>query len=163
RTMLTVIGVSIAIAAVVALVSITDGYQHTVQAQYASHGVDLVVVKAGVANRATSTLHEVLGQRLEHLDAVTKVTVSLTLHVTFEKSSIETHSINGWPPDSFAFNSLSVEKPGRYLDPNEQHTALLGRGLAIKLNKKLGDEVMIEGQPFKMVGIFDSPNMIENQ
>ncbi|HEY2759443.1 MAG TPA: ABC transporter permease [Pirellulales bacterium] len=163
RTTLTVVGVSVAIAAVVGLVSITDGYEHTVQAKYASHGVDLVVVKAGVANRATSTLHEDLGKQLEHLDGVAKVTMSLTLPVTFEKNSLETHSINGWPADSFAFNSLAIEKPGRYLEPTDEHTVLLGRSLANSMGKKLDDEVMIEGQPFKLVGIYDSPNMIENQ
>src|SRR5215831_6018791 len=84
RTTLTIVGVAVAISAVVALVSITGGYERSVKDKYASHGVDLVVVRAGVANRGTSTLKEELGKRLENLDDVAKVTMSLSLPVTFE-------------------------------------------------------------------------------
>ena len=51
RTALTIVGVSVAIAAVVALLSITGGYERSSKDVYASHGVDLVVVRAGVSER----------------------------------------------------------------------------------------------------------------
>ena len=77
RTTLTIVGVAVAIAAVVALVSITGGYQRSIMDRYTSHGVDLVVVEAGQAIRATSTLSEILAKQLEHLDGVESVTMAL--------------------------------------------------------------------------------------
>ncbi|HEY2882628.1 MAG TPA: ABC transporter permease, partial [Pirellulales bacterium] len=138
RTALTVVGVSVAIAAVVALMSITGGYQRSAQNVYASHGVDLVVVRAGVADVSTSTLSESLGKRLEKLPDVGKVAPALSYAVSFEKGSLQSRNVNGWPIDSFAFDALTVLPPGRYLESTDSKTCMIGKSLAKELDKKLG-------------------------
>ncbi len=59
RSLLTVLGVALAIAAVVALLGVTSGFTQSLMSMYQNRGVDLVVVRAGVADRLTSTLERI--------------------------------------------------------------------------------------------------------
>jgi putative ABC transport system permease protein len=144
RTALTVVGVSVAIAAVVALLSITGGFERSTKDAYDTHGVDLVVVRAGVSERETSTLDEALADRLQNLPGVDKVTMGL------------------WPHDCFFYDSLTILPGGRALTPNDSHAVLLGKTLAGALGKKAGDEVVIESNKFNVVGIYESGSMVDN-
>src|SRR5262249_42775372 len=130
RTGLTIVGVSIAIAAVVALVSITSGYERSTKDVYASHGVDMVVVRAGVANNLTSTLDEKLVEHIKNLPGVAKVAVELSDQVSFEKGSLKSQPVKGWPPESFAFDALTVLPPGKFLTEGSEREAMLGKALA---------------------------------
>jgi putative ABC transport system permease protein len=161
RTALTVVGVSVAIAAVVALLSITGGFERSSKDVYESHGVDLVVVRAGVSERETSTLDENLAGRLEHLDGVSKVTMGLWEDVPFDGLN-GSRRINGWPPESFAFDSFPILPGGRSLGPNDTRAVLLGKTLASELDKKVGDEVEIDSTKFNIVGIYESGSMVDN-
>jgi putative ABC transport system permease protein len=122
----------------------------------------MIVVRAGVANNMTSTLDEKLVQKIETLPSVANVAVELSDQVSFEKGSLKSQPVKGWPPESFAFDSLTVEQPGKFLTPGSEHEVMLGKALAKELDKKLGDEVEIETKSFKVVGIFESGNMVEN-
>jgi putative ABC transport system permease protein len=161
RTALTVVGVSVAIAAVVALLSITGGFERSSADVYESHGVDLVVVRAGVSERLTSTLDQSLADRLKDLDGVRSVTMGLWEDASFAGLD-QPHRLNGWPPESFAFEALSILPGGRSLEPNDSHVVLLGKTLAGELDKKVGDEVEMESSKFKVVGIYQSGSMVDN-
>ena len=162
RTALTIVGVSVAIAAVVALLSITGGYERTSKSALASHGVDMVVVRAGVSERFNSTLDEDLGKKIQVLSGVSKVSPMLQDSVSFEGTSGPV-PLNGWPLDSFNFDALSILPPGRDLEPTDKQGVLLGKTLAGNLEKKVGDEVEVEGKNFKVVGIYESGNIIEDR
>jgi putative ABC transport system permease protein len=161
RTALTTIGVAVAIAAVVGLLSITRGYERSNKAAYAMRGIDMVVSRAGVTNRATSVLDEGIAKRITEIPGVERIAVSLWDNVSVEgrEGSIR---LNGWPADSFAFNSLTITS-GRRLATEDKQSVVLGATLAEELQKKIGDEVEIEGKKYKLVGIFESGNMVEDQ
>ena len=161
RTALTVVGVSVAIAAVVALLSITGGFERSSADVYESHGVDLVVVRAGVSERLTSTLDQTLADRLKDLDGVRSVTMGLWEDASFAGLD-QPRRLNGWPPESFAFEALSILPGGRSLEPGDSHAVLLGKTLAGELEKKVGDEVEMESSKFKVVGIYQSGSMVDN-
>ncbi len=161
RTALTTFGVAVAIAAVVALLSITGGYEDSSKEMYANRGVDLVVVKAGVANRATSTLDEIAAKLIKALPGVGKVAPSLRDSVSVESGSLVSVPVYGWPPDSFAFDPLTLTE-GRKIETGDKLPTMLGKSIAQRLNKKVGDQVDIEGTAFTVVGVFESANMLEN-
>ena len=161
RTALTVVGVSVAIAAVVALLSITGGFERSSADVYESHGVDLVVVRAGVSERLTSTLDQTLADRLKDLDGVRSVTMGLWEDASFAGLD-QPRRLDGWPPESFAFEALSILPGGRSLEPGDSHVVLLGKTLAGELEKKVGDEVEMESSKFKVVGIYQSGSMVDN-
>ncbi len=162
RTALTTFGVAVAIAAVVALLSITGSFERVSKEVYASRGVDMVVVRTGVANRATSTLAESLGERLGQLPGVAKVAGALSDKVAFENGKLISIPLNGWPIDSFAYDALTING-GRPLKADDTGEVLLGKILADDLEKKVGDEVEIEGKMFHIAGTYESGNMLENR
>jgi putative ABC transport system permease protein len=161
RTALTVVGVSVAIAAVVALLSITGGFERSSKDVYESHGVDLVVVRAGVSERLTSTLDEKLADRLRELDGVRSVTMGLMEDASFAALD-HPGRLYGWPPDSFAFDAFTILPGGRLLKADDTHVVLLGKTLAGELEKKVGDEVEMESSKFNVIGIYESGSMVDN-
>ncbi|HZZ27277.1 MAG TPA: ABC transporter permease [Pirellulales bacterium] len=162
RTALTIVGVSVAIAAVVGLMSITGGYEESSKEVYASHGIDMVVVRAGEAVTNGSTLDQSLAKRLQELDGVSKVSMALRDTVSIEGTS-GLVPVNGWPLDSFNFDTLTILPPGRDLEASDKQAVLLGKTLAENLDKKVGDEVEIEGEKFTVVGIYDSGSIMEDR
>jgi putative ABC transport system permease protein len=161
RTALTTFGVSVAIAAVVALLSITGGYEQSTKDMLANRGVDLVIVRAGVANRQTSTLDEKAAKQVLEIPGVAKVAKALSDKVSLENRSLVSVPVNGWPPNSFAFDSLTVEQ-GRKLQSGDSGVAVIGKDLADRINKKVGDKVDIEDHDFEIVGIVGANTMLEN-
>ncbi len=63
RSSLTVIGMAVAVGAVVALVGIASGFEHSFLAIYQRQKVDLLVQQRGVKQKLTSVLDAKLGDR----------------------------------------------------------------------------------------------------
>jgi putative ABC transport system permease protein len=163
RSLLTASGVAVAIGSVVALLGVSRGYQQTSAELYANRGVDLVVVRAGVA--LASALDESYVELLRKLPHVAQVNYGLSDNVSFGDDVLSIR-ILGWPPGSSAFETLSL-LDGRGLRDSDAAMdgtggVLLGTALAERLNKKVGDSTEVEGTPFKVAGIFQSTNILEN-
>jgi putative ABC transport system permease protein len=161
RTALTVVGLGIGIAAVVALLGIAWGFERSFLTLYESKGIDLVVVRAGASTKLTSSLDESLGEKLRNVLGVRSVAGSLVDVVSFESANLVSVMVNGWDPESLLFRGVRVLK-GRALTTRDQNAAMLGRVLAINLGKKAGDMVEVAGEPFRVVGIFESDSLFEN-
>jgi len=161
RTALTVSGLAIGIAAVVALLGIAWGFERSFLAIYEAKGIDLVVVRAGVSDRLTSNLDAALGGKLRRMPGVRDVAGSLMDAVSFEEANLVSVLVNGWEAGSLLFKGIRM-LDGRPFRADEPRGAMLGRFLALNLGKKVGDRVDIVGEPFAVVGIFESENLLEN-
>src|SRR5271165_7063973 len=161
RTLLTVVGLAIGIAAVVGLLGIAWGFEQSFLAINEAKGIDLVVVRAGVSDKLTSSLAETLGERLRGLPGVRDVAGSLLDAVSFEEANLVSVLINGWEPRSLLFRGIKVLE-GRTLAQGDGRSALLGRVLALNLRKKVGDSIAVAGERFRVVGIFESASLFEN-
>ena len=161
RTILTVSGLAIGIAAVVALLGVAWGFERSFLAIYEAKGIDLVVVRAGVSDRLTSNLDAGLGGKLRRIPGVRAVAGSLMDAVSFEEANLVSVLVNGWEPGSLLFKGLRM-LDGRAFRAGEPKAAMLGRFLALNLGKKVGDRVDVVGEPFRVVGIFESDNLLEN-
>ena len=67
RSSLTIIGVAVAVGAVVALVGIAFGFEQSFLKIYQKKNVDLIVQKAGEKQKLLSALPESLGDRIAAL------------------------------------------------------------------------------------------------
>lgn len=161
RTILTVVGLSIGIAAVVALLGIAWGFEQSFLSINEAKGIDLVVVRAGVSDKLTSNLEESLGEKLRKVPGVKEIAGSLMDAVSFEQANLVSVLINGWEPGSLLFRGIRLQK-GRTLEKADHRVAMLGRVLAMNLGKGVGDTIQVAGEPFQVVGIFESDSLFEN-
>lgn len=161
RTLLTVLGLGIGIAAVVALLGIAWGFERSFMKLYEAKSIDLVVVKAGVSDRLTSNLDATLGDRIRAIPGVGAVGGSLMDVVSFEEANLVSVLVNGWEPGSLLFRGIRL-KAGRALRPGDARVAMLGRVLALNLDKSVGDSLSISGEPFRVIGVFESDSLFEN-
>lgn len=161
RTMLTMAGVAVAVAATAVLLSIARGYAESAAGQYASSHVDVLVVRAGVAQRLTSSLSVGLGNRLRALPGVARVDGSLTEMVSLGDGSLLGVPLHGLDPAGFVMAHYAVTR-GRPLRPDDRHAVMLGAGLAAALGKAPGDKVDVEGVPFLLAGVFQTGDALES-
>ncbi len=161
RTALTLLGLSIGIAAVVALLGIAWGFQRSFLAIYEAKGIDLVVVRAGISDRLTSNLDATLADRIRKIDGVREVAGSLMDAVAFEEADLVSVLVNGWEPGSLLFRGIRL-RDGRNFGVEEPDAAMIGRVLAMNLGKKVGDRLEVAGESFRVVGLYESESLFEN-
>jgi putative ABC transport system permease protein len=161
RTVLTTVALAIAIAAVIILVGISWNFERSFMAIYQSKGIDLVVVHAGSSNQLASSLDIKMQDRLQQVEGVAEVSPSLVDTVGFEDKNLVSVLVNGWVHGSILFHGLRV-LDGRALQEGDEKEAMLGRVLAMSLDKKAGDPLQVSGEPFHVAGIYESDSWFEN-
>lgn len=161
RTALTVLGLAVGIAAVMVLTGIAWGFERSFQAIYPAKGVDLIVVRAGIGNQLSSNLDVNLADTIRKVEGVRELAPSLMDTVSFEDANLVAVLASGWEPESILFRGVRLLE-GRSLIKGDSNVALLGRVLALNLGKKSGDTMAIAGEPFQVVGIFETESLFEN-
>jgi putative ABC transport system permease protein len=161
RTILTTVGLAVAISAVVILVGISWNFQQSFMAIYQTKGIDLVVVRAGSSNQLSSSLDIRMGDTLEKIEGVAEVSPSLVDTVGFEEKNLVAVLVNGWVPGSRLFQGVRMID-GRAIQEGDDKVVMLGRVVALTLEKKAGDALQIAGVPFRVVGTFESDSWFEN-
>jgi putative ABC transport system permease protein len=161
RSALTVLGVAVAVTAVVALVGIADGFERSFRDLYEKRGVDLLVVRAGSSEHLSSSVPQQVGEQLRQLPGVRAVSPGLMDVVSFEQANLTSVALQGWTADSFLFDDLRLIG-GRRLQVDDEHSVMLGMVLARNLGKTVNDTIEIANRPFTVVGIFESFNPLEN-
>jgi putative ABC transport system permease protein len=161
RTVLTTVGLAVAISAVVILVGISWNFENSFLAIYKTKGIDLVVVRAGASNQLSSSLDIKMGEQLRKIEGLADLAPSLVDTVAFEEKNLVSVLVDGWVPGSILFRGVRLLE-GRALQPDDKKAVMLGRVLALTLDKKAGDRVNVAGEPFEVVGIFESDSWFEN-
>ncbi|MBB3208821.1 putative ABC transport system permease protein [Rhodopirellula rubra] len=176
RTFLTLAALATAIGSVMALVGVADGFADSFRGVYESHQVDLVVSRQGSADRLSSSLADDFPQRISTVDGVARAA-----GVLLETLSIEDQQIYGIPAmglrtDSWLFADYGLEphvdsaskvvemelNPASPEGDEEAETIYLGQNLADRMESKVGDEVMLFDEPFRVGGTFQSGSIWEN-
>jgi putative ABC transport system permease protein len=120
------------------------------------------VLRAGSVQKFSSVLDEDLADRIRGLDGVREVTAGLADVVSFHELDLFGVPLEGLKPGSPGLAELEV-RSGRSLRPDDAQAVMLGHLLARSLDKAVGQTVdVIPGEPFEVVGIFESPEMPKN-
>ncbi len=172
RSWLTIIGIVIGVAAVVAIISIGQGMQASVQARLGSLGADLITVTPGFSRAggggfggerggsANINLTERDANAIKQVAGVLyvngMVSGSSDIRLGTEKTSV---SISGVDTGVWRSMVTTQLEAGRYLQPGDSNAVVIGNALAhttflqeITLNKP----ITIGGKSFKVVGILVS-------
>jgi putative ABC transport system permease protein len=161
RSALTIIGVSVAVTAVVSLVGIADGFERSFRDLYERRGVDLLVVRAGSSEHLSSSVPQQVGGQIRRLPGVRAVSPGLMDVVAFPEANLTSVALQGWAADSFLFNDLKMLS-GRRVEDGDEKAVMLGMILARNLGKTTGDKLEIASKTFEIFGVFESFNQLEN-
>ncbi|HEV3006844.1 MAG TPA: ABC transporter permease [Pirellulales bacterium] len=161
RSSLTIVGVALAIAAAVALVGVATGFEQSYLDVYTRRGVDLVVQRSGRNEQLNSGLDESLGKRIRAIPGVKDVIGGIVDVVSFEQYELLWVLVNGWADDVALFDQLELFS-GRRLHPGDRGEVMLGHVLAANLGKHVGETIELYGQEFKVVGVYESYNVYDN-
>jgi putative ABC transport system permease protein len=161
RTILTVFGIGVAVAVVVALMGLAESFESTFLKLYTEQNVDLVVQRRGGTMQLSKGLPAKLGDRILALPGVEGVIGGLMDMIAFEEQGLFMVLVNGWAPDSQVLERIKIME-GRNLRDGDRRQVILGRVLAGQLNKHPGDTVQLYAQTFEVVGVFESFSIYEN-
>jgi len=161
RSILTALGVALAVGTFVSLVGLSNDFVGSISQRYATQGIDLVVLKSGRAEQVYATLPEKLGAQIKALPNIEAVSPILFDVVTFEDSDLVGVFIEAWYGDSPLFDHVKV-MVGRRFTAADHHVVMLGKLLAQNMGKGVGDDIVIDGQSFKVVGVHEVENAFEN-
>jgi putative ABC transport system permease protein len=161
RSSLTVLGISLAVAAAISLIGVSQGFEQSYFELYTGYGVDLVVQRSGRAQQIASGLNQELGDRIRRLPGVNEVIYGLVDIVSFEEADLFVVLVNGWERDCPTIDHFQFIA-GRKFRPGDQESVLLGKTLADSLGKHVGDEIDLYGRKLKVIGVYESRNVYEN-
>lgn len=158
RTGLTLVGIAIGIAAVVALVGMASGYEKGIGRQLDVIGIDVVVsnMSGGVMPKVYDAALQPKIAKLQHVAETTSVLMQM---LSIEEAPMMMVSGREW--GGFTWDKLRVVEGRMPKDGNEQ-AVVVGRLAAEVLNKKVGDTVQIEAEELPIVGIVDGQALVEN-
>jgi putative ABC transport system permease protein len=161
RSALTACGLAIAVAAVVALVGVSDSLESSFLDLYMRPGADLVVQRRGGAVQLSKGIPLAFGDKMRAIPGVREIIGGLMDMVAFEDHDLFMVIVNGWEPECSVLYRIRILS-GRRLQAGDNRHVMLGRILAANLGKKTGDEITLYGQPFKVIGVFESFSVYEN-
>jgi putative ABC transport system permease protein len=154
RTLLTLLGIGMAIGAFVALVGFSRSFEHEWLRLYSSSGTDIAVVDKTFLNTSVDASIE---GKLAAVPVVSQASPMIfnLMDLTPEVNAL----VFGWRTNSYEFESLTFLSGRRFEDGKPE--VILGNALAESLNKKVGDTLSIQGSTFNVVGIFHGGTALE--
>jgi putative ABC transport system permease protein len=162
RTLLTVLGVAVALSTIVTLRGVAHGFQQSFEENFEHRGADLIVTAAGVPDQLRSDLDQRIGPKILAVPGVVRATPGLVELVDVQRGEGTLSAmVNGWRMDAITFDDLKL-RSGRRLQEGDRRKIMIGMTLAQHLNKGVGDTVEMQRQLFEVVGVYQSFTVFEN-
>lgn len=158
RTGLTILGICIGIAAVVALVGMSRGFETSWQIGMKSRGTDVVVSTMGSALMPKPFSASAV-ERIAPLPQIAETSTLLIDLISIESAEMMIVSARQW--GGFVWQNLKVTS-GRLPKDATERAVVLGQTAAEVLKKKVGDTLQLETDELQVVGIVDGGAVVEN-
>lgn len=171
RSWLTVIGIFIGIATVVALIAVGQGMEDAINEQFEKLGTDKIVISAGgeAAGGAFGMGLAAKPITMDDLDVVqdtrgVDVAAGMITRVATVKFRDEVKSswINGYPTDESADIVEDIQSykviDGRNMEEGDGYDAVIGNDFAYDFFENdvdVGDDIVINEEEFKVIGVLD--------
>lgn len=158
RTTLTLAGIALGIAAVVALVGVAQGFEKGWDTGMEARGTDIVVNNMSTSLVPTPFPAEARDRiaGLPHIEATSSLLVQ---PMGVENAALILVSGREW--GGYEWENLKLIS-GRLPKDAEERSVVLGRTAAEMLGKKVGDPIQIETEELTVSGIVDGGALVEN-
>jgi len=170
RSYLTLLGIIIGIAAIVALISVGTGLQGAVEQQFTKMGLNTLFVEPGSGDFLSTAIARTIKESdialIESIPGVTDVIpfYEASAEIVHKEKSIGA-LVMGFDPEDSGFleesGFLNIEE-GRGISGNDTYALVIGRQFAENAFDeplRLREQVEIKGKKFRIVGIMDETGM----
>ncbi len=162
RSWLTIIGIIIGVAAIIALISLSLGLRSTIEEQFEAFGADRILV-AAQGFQGPGTASEGLTDK--DVDILEKLGIFLKVSSgSARPGEVEFHKETKFPVVFGVRNGKNLLesgtdlKEGRYLEDNDGFSALIGSNVAEELftdEIKIRNKITIADEDFRIIGILE--------
>ena len=159
RSLLTITGIAVGIAAVVALSSIAWGFERSWERADAARGADLIVLKITTRDPMGAPFDASMKEELLRLPHVQEASGLLSDLMSIEEAPPVL--VFGWELHGFLWKHLRLVE-GRWPKDDAEKAVVLGTVAASIMKKSVGSTIHIETQDYLVSGIFESDALIEN-
>jgi putative ABC transport system permease protein len=162
RSVLTILGLSVAVGTMIALLGISHNVERAVAEAFDRRDVDLVVIAGGVTDQLSSDIDQSLVDKVRAMPGVAGVDEAMVGLVEVPRGTGNISvMLLGWPPENTAYDHMRMLS-GRKLTAADGGKAILGTTVAQNLNKDVGDTIELQGEPFEVAGVFETFSVFEN-
>jgi ABC-type lipoprotein release transport system permease subunit len=157
RTLLTMVGIVIGVAAIVALGTLAEGLAAGYGALSGGSGADLLVAQADAVDIVFSTVDEGVGTTLANLAGVEEVSGMVYAFAATE--GMPYFIVFGYEPDGFAIQHFKIVEGEGLTDRATRHGGrplILGRAVADDLDKEVGDTLRLYETTYRIVGLYET-------
>ncbi|MBS3141045.1 ABC transporter permease [Candidatus Woesearchaeota archaeon] len=165
RAWLTILGIVIGVASIIALISISQGLKSSIEEQFATFGTSRLFIAAKSfqgPGSASEGLTEKDVTALEQISDFKYVAPVIGKSGELEyKKELKYTLIAGFPAEEFSevFEDMGIEvSKGRMFNSGEKYVAVIGSRVATDLFKdelRINNKIKIQGVDFKVIGIFE--------
>ena len=163
RTLLTMAGIAIGVAAIVALGALSGGLAAAYGALSSGSQADLLVAQADAVDIVFSAVDEEMGTKIAGLPGVDQMTgMVYTLAAT---EGMPYFIVFGYDTDGFAIEHFKiVEGEGLTKQASQRggKPLILGKTAANDLDKEVGDTIRLYETTYRVIGIYETGTPIED-
>jgi len=162
RTALTLAGIAIGVAAIVALGALAQGLRGGFAAMAGGSQADLVLTQAGAMSSLLSSVDQAVADEVQAWPEVAAVDgVLLTNALLGEMTYL---FLFGYDIEGFAIDHFRIVEGQSLADARGVRGAplILGRRAAESLDKQVGETLRITGNTFRIVGLYETGNSFED-
>ena len=155
RSLLTILGIAIGVAAVVALGAMAEGMVKNYGTAIGT-STDLLVIQANALDPLFSSLDEEMAQRIQAVPGVEAVDPGVYTWIATDEMPF--FLIFGYPVGSASTTHYRIVEGKPVTGPKQ---IVIGRRAADSLKKTVDDTVRLYGVPYRIVGIYETGQGME--
>ncbi len=159
RSLLTILGISIGIAAIVTLGSVAGGIKGHFSRVMKAGGADFMVGQANAADLMLSAISEERADDLGKMEGVEKA-VGVSMGIV-QKGDIPYFMMFGIKREDFDLADISIIE-GEAFEGGSEDELILGKVAARHFEKSVGDRIDVGGKEFTVKGIFETGNILQD-
>jgi putative ABC transport system permease protein len=156
RTLLTVLGIAVGVAMIVALGAVAEGFRVGYLAMFSGSGADLIMLQKGSYEISLSAIDEDIVNQVRALLEVNAATGMMVGYIS--APGLLRFNVFGYDLDGFAIKRYGVIE-GQSLDSARSTSTggvLLGKKASEAIKAAVGKSVRLLGSTFRVAGIYET-------
>ncbi|NMB89115.1 MAG: ABC transporter permease, partial [Chloroflexi bacterium] len=164
RTLLTVLAISLGVAAIIALGALAEGMKAGYNSVLSGSKADFILSQPNSFDISLSSVDEKIGAELESMPEVSEVSGMLEGFVQTQNAPY--FFVFGYPQESFSLDRFNILEGVRFGDPSLRKVRgdplLLGAEAAKVMKKSPGDTIRLGSSAYRVIGIYQTGDAFED-